>query len=242
MNYAFASRPTFYNGVQFRSRLDAHWACFFDLVNWRWAYEPFDLIGWTPTFRVEFPCSHSECSGSHVLLVEVQPHFDITAFAGHRCMDFPYGECDQPTGEVESIPADASAAFGIGPDVTYWEMTHGAGGGVDCVNQWISADVNKLWNAAGNIIRGCQWVAHQERKSSHTLARAATVAPHSKLIAGRPEDASGGQLWPHGDSANMALDHAANHPLGGSSQKVPSTAGPWERPRYFTEFVSLVLA
>ena len=58
MNHAFASRPTLYNGVQFRSRLEAQWACFFDQANWKWEYEPMDLVGWTPTFRVEFPCGH----------------------------------------------------------------------------------------------------------------------------------------------------------------------------------------
>lgn len=155
MSTAIASRRTFYGDVWFRSRLEAHWAGFFDQANWKWDYEPMDLLGWTPTFRVEFACGHTECSDSHVLLIDVQPFGEIAAFAGRRCMDFPHGACQKPTGEVESIPADASAAFGINPDVTYWQMSHGAGGGVDCVKQWISADVNQLWNAAGNIIRGC---------------------------------------------------------------------------------------
>ncbi len=91
MNHAFASRPTVYNGVQFRSRLEAQWACFFDLANWKWEYEPMDLVGWTPTFRVEFPCGHSECPDTHVLLIDVQPFDDIESFAGRRCMDFAFG-------------------------------------------------------------------------------------------------------------------------------------------------------
>jgi len=155
MNHAFEIRPTFYNSVQFRSRLEAQWACFFDQANWKWDYEPLDLAGWTPTFRVEFQCGHSECSDTHVLLIDVQPLDDIAAFAGRRCMDFPYGVCQKPTGEVESIPADASAAFGINPDVTYWEMAHGAGGGVESVCNWTPTDANELWKTAGNIIRGC---------------------------------------------------------------------------------------
>ncbi len=85
------------------------------------------------TFRVEFPCGHSECSETHVLLIDVQPFDSITAFAGHRCLDFAYGASHKPNGEEETIPADASAAFGINPDVTYWEMGHGAGGGVENV-------------------------------------------------------------------------------------------------------------
>jgi hypothetical protein len=35
----FASIPTAYNGVNFRSRLEARWAAFFDLLEWRWEYE-----------------------------------------------------------------------------------------------------------------------------------------------------------------------------------------------------------
>ena len=155
MNHAFASRPTLYNGVQFRSRLEAQWACFFDQAKWKWDYAPMDLAGWTPTFRVEFPCGHSECSDSHVLLIDVQPFDCLAAFADRRCMDFAYGASRKPNGEEETIPADASAAFGINPDVTYWEMSHGAGGGVENVRNWTPTNVHELWKAAGNIIRGC---------------------------------------------------------------------------------------
>jgi hypothetical protein len=42
--------PTDYNGIRFRSRLEARWACFFDLLQWKWDYEPFDLRGWIPDF------------------------------------------------------------------------------------------------------------------------------------------------------------------------------------------------
>lgn len=42
--------PTVYKDVQFRSRLEARWACFFDLLRWPWAYEPVDLDGWIPDF------------------------------------------------------------------------------------------------------------------------------------------------------------------------------------------------
>jgi len=45
--------PTKYKGVQFRSRLEATWAAYFDLLGVRWEYEPFDLPGWIPDFRIE---------------------------------------------------------------------------------------------------------------------------------------------------------------------------------------------
>jgi hypothetical protein len=56
--------PTTYVGTRFRSRLEARWAAFFDLVGWRWVYEPFDTDGWIPDFLV---------SGPWPYLVEVGP-------------------------------------------------------------------------------------------------------------------------------------------------------------------------
>lgn len=57
--------PTKYNGTQFRSRLEARWAKFFDLVGWRWEYEPFDLNGWIPDFAL--------IGAQQTPLVEVKP-------------------------------------------------------------------------------------------------------------------------------------------------------------------------
>jgi hypothetical protein len=42
--------PTRYAGVQFRSRLEARWAAFFDLCRFEWQYEPFDCDGYIPDF------------------------------------------------------------------------------------------------------------------------------------------------------------------------------------------------
>lgn len=43
-----------YRDVQFRSRVEAKWAAFFDLVDWPWDYEPFDLNGYIPDFALRF--------------------------------------------------------------------------------------------------------------------------------------------------------------------------------------------
>jgi len=149
--YTVKAHPTQYNGVLFRSRLEARWAAFFDLAGWQWEYEPIDLEGWTPDFRVTFPCSHSECSGSHTLLVEVKLYFSIDEFTGHPCMDYPYGHRYDENGITDyGIPADASAAFGSNPSVTHWEMVHGAGGGrEDVYFRCHEADV--LWKVAGAV-------------------------------------------------------------------------------------------
>ena len=43
---------TSYRGTLFRSRLEARWAAFFDLLEWRWIYEPDDLGQWAPDFAL----------------------------------------------------------------------------------------------------------------------------------------------------------------------------------------------
>jgi hypothetical protein len=62
--YTIAAIPTRYAGVQFRSRLEARWAAFFDLLGWRWDYEPMDMKGWTPDFLLHL---------HEPVLVEVKP-------------------------------------------------------------------------------------------------------------------------------------------------------------------------
>lgn len=56
--------PTHYNGINFRSRLEAKWARMFDLLCWKWEYEPFDLNGYIPDFLIQ---------AETPILVEVKP-------------------------------------------------------------------------------------------------------------------------------------------------------------------------
>lgn len=63
--------PTTYRGVRFRSRLEAKWACFFDLMGWRWEYEPFDADGYIPDFVL---------LGDDPVLVEVKPAINLDDF------------------------------------------------------------------------------------------------------------------------------------------------------------------
>lgn len=48
--YRIKNIITKYGGFTFRSRLEARWAAFFDIVGWKWDYEPTDLEGWSPDF------------------------------------------------------------------------------------------------------------------------------------------------------------------------------------------------
>lgn len=53
LSYSILAKPTVYAGVNFRSRLEAKWAAFFDAVGWTWEYEPAtEFRGWMPDFRL----------------------------------------------------------------------------------------------------------------------------------------------------------------------------------------------
>ena len=58
------SIPTTYRSVQYRSRLEAKWAAFFDQIGWHHTYEPFDADGYIPDFLIH---------GSSPFLVEIKP-------------------------------------------------------------------------------------------------------------------------------------------------------------------------
>jgi len=68
--------PTMYNGRQYRSRLEARWAAYFDLKEWEYEYEPFDLPGWIPDFVIKRnPFSRNgKTYKPKFLLVEVKPY------------------------------------------------------------------------------------------------------------------------------------------------------------------------
>lgn len=73
MEYAIAAIPTVYRGRRYRSRLEARWAAFFDLLGWEASYEPFDLFGWIPDFLLSgLPYRHNAANRRKVL-VEVKP-------------------------------------------------------------------------------------------------------------------------------------------------------------------------
>jgi len=56
--------PTKYDGIEYRSRLEARWAAFMRNIGWDITYEPFDGDGYIPDFLVQ---------GKEPFLVEVKP-------------------------------------------------------------------------------------------------------------------------------------------------------------------------
>ena len=62
---------TVYNGIEYRSRLEARWAAFMQNIGWDIVYEPFDGDGYIPDFLVQ---------GDRPLLVEVKPAVTATEY------------------------------------------------------------------------------------------------------------------------------------------------------------------
>lgn len=47
------AKPTLYANVVFRSKLEATWARFFDVIGIAWEYEPCQMDGWWPDFLLD---------------------------------------------------------------------------------------------------------------------------------------------------------------------------------------------
>ena len=136
-----------YDGIDFETELQAKWAAFFDLVGWVWKKNPAPVANWKPDFRVTFDCGHSECGGSHTVLVSVLPLDDTEGVKGHPALMHVYSVKDSRGNYI----ADAGAIFGSSPSATRWEMAHGAGGGIENVTKWV-IDANSLWNQAASRV------------------------------------------------------------------------------------------
>lgn len=95
--------PTTYRQARFRSRLEARWARFFDLVGWSWIYEPMDTGDWIPDFLV---------TGAASFLVEVGPCellSEFSAKAAKPIAAFP------PRPAVEGTSERITVVLGLGP-------------------------------------------------------------------------------------------------------------------------------
>lgn len=98
--------PTTYGGVNFRSRLEARWAAFFDLLGWSWEYEPIDLAGYIPDFIVRQTVLAVPSGGSvrieSPILVEVKPlHEPQLCPSGQHPVGFEYLNTCRPV--IEKI-------------------------------------------------------------------------------------------------------------------------------------------
>jgi len=94
MSNQMKSYPTRYKDQLFRSRLEAKWAAFFDLLGWPYVYEPYDLNGYIPDFILQF---------YEPLLVEVKP-------------EVLFKDLEQHTGKIEKSGWDKEILI-VGADL-----------------------------------------------------------------------------------------------------------------------------
>lgn len=140
----FAAIPTLYEGVRFRSRLEARWAAFFDLMGWKWEYEPIDFNGWIPDFKVEFSCWKRDCD-PHCFYAEVKPFWSLEEFDGHPANYDDFGV---------NYGLDGCLVLGLNPEVARVVFAHNSSGGEyqgwNIFRFYLEGDVSLAWKKAGN--------------------------------------------------------------------------------------------
>jgi len=191
--------PTTYKGIHFRSRLEATWAAFFDLIRWRWVYEPLDFDGWIPDFYVHFSCEHSECPPDHHLYVEVKPFLSIRQF--DDCFRDPYGD---------RFGLDGVLLLGVTPEVAEVEMVHGSGGGLytgwDPFRFWAKFSLKQQLDEGDSFLVEAAW-----NKASN-LTRWYPVQKPGKQDVPSNEDPRQGKLW-NGPSYDVLYQRALEQPF-----------------------------
>ncbi len=150
-----AAIPTMYRGVQFRSRLEARWAAYFDLTAFKWAYEPLDLKGYIPDFLIEGE-----------ILVEVKPAMSLIDLAD-SC-----AKVDRSGWKAEA------EVLGISPEIGAHRLMHCTeitehlylmrhqltrltiDGTWDWVESTLFSGDSDAWKEAGNVV---QWKSPRNR-------------------------------------------------------------------------------
>lgn len=114
--------PTRYKGYNFRSRLEARWAVFFDALGIKWEYEPegYELSDGTrylPDFRLNLPSGLTTWIEVKPIFIKSDPKFleFRKSLIGHECFDesgivnsFPPSYCD----DGYLVSGDPSEFFG----------------------------------------------------------------------------------------------------------------------------------
>ena len=142
--YEVKAVRTEYAGTVFNSRLEAHWAAFFDVVGWPWLYQPFDLAGWSPDFMLQPVHIGRENSGgfrpgfeqSNPILVEVRPIDRFCAETANRMSN----ALDKSGNELEPL------LVGLSPHFTDPDDEDQAA--VGWLGEYLD-DVERRWNPDG---------------------------------------------------------------------------------------------
>ena len=157
-----AAIPTKYEGVQFRSRLEARWAAFFDLNEWEWQYEPTDFDGWTPDFLVRAKLGRRPSLADDGWLPEstLDVYAEVKPVTDPRLSDPIYAKAVNHSREMWVVllggaPMDGSIGYLLEPVKTSepWSYVHSILAGYrPNFPEW--ADQISFWREAGNRV---QW-------------------------------------------------------------------------------------
>ena len=158
VKYTIDAVPTTYKGINFRSKLEAQWAVFFELIGLEWEYEPCNLKGWFPDFSVPL---WKTCT----TLVEVKP---VDSF-------------DQNTGSkmAQASPLDVSLWL-VGTKAEDWRVGWVSPAGSHSPSEgrlWVPFGIkgaSQFWAQAKNAI---QWKPPAKR-SQPQRAVAPTIVPY----------------------------------------------------------------
>ncbi|TIN83117.1 hypothetical protein [Mesorhizobium sp.] len=171
MNYNIKAIPTTYAGVNFRSRLEARWAAFFDLCGWKWDYEPFDLDGWAPDFLIKTKFTD--------VLAEIKP-LDIERVLGTaEILEFEKA-CNHSIFYQVMCLGYAPLCKSVAPGSILMPPNNATYVHEDVVRELSVPQFDKetgelydhdeLWREAGNRV---QWNRHEEQPSAAEIVRRA---------------------------------------------------------------------
>ena len=140
MEYELDAIPTKFMGVRFRSRLEAKWAAFFQLMQWKWQYEPRDFSGWMPDFGLY---------GKTTMYVEVKP---ISTFHDETWNKMASSGCPESqmllVGETVPVPGHSDRPY-MG-----WQRVAGQTDLIGHVRLPSHGRAEELWRIACNQV---QW-------------------------------------------------------------------------------------
>jgi hypothetical protein len=199
VEYTIAAKPTVYKGRQYRSRLEARWAAYFDLLGWPFEYEPIDLGKWSPDFsivgrpkpwhqilvevkpitgwdratarKMSEAIESSEDYDCHFLLLGVSPFFDPTRndVIGWAGVT---GDYEAVWCEAE-IGLDSAGRLDINPTNTDFDMSTMVWGLPETARRF---HTESLWTEAANLV---QWKGPKRRKAG--LSRAYSRNSHQTM-------------------------------------------------------------
>ena len=144
--------PTKYADTMFRSRLEARWAAFFDLVGIQWEYEPCEFDGWCPDFALMLDGATIYAEVKPVALVKrgspegLGLPRDASFEKARRHWERVWVLC------LGASPQTDSDYFGFG---SLLDPPKGQSGWARIKEQLGADNERALWRRAGNIV---QWV------------------------------------------------------------------------------------